>query len=73
MKNLDKDCSFEASNEYMSILVNEKFIDVQDHGKQESLFVTNKRFSRIGVHKFTQTGVAEADLGLLQHPRWSTL
>ena len=54
MKKLDKDCSFEASNEYMSILVNEKFIDVQDHRKQESLFVTNKRFSRIGVHKFTQ-------------------
>ena len=54
LKKLDKGCSLEASNEYMSILVNEKFIDVQDHRKQESLFVTNKRFSRIGVHKFTQ-------------------
>ena len=39
LKKLDNDCNFEVFNEYMDKLVNEKFIDVQDHGEQESLFI----------------------------------
>ena len=44
LKKLDKDCSFEASNNYMSILVNEKFINFEDHGKQELLFFYQRTF-----------------------------
>ena len=64
-KKLDKHCSFEAFNKYMDKLVNEKFIDVQDHGKQELIFIAKEltaflNISLLSVNladKFTQKEV----------------
>lgn len=56
LKKLDKDCSFEVVNEYMDKLVNEIFIDVQDHGEQDSLFITKE------LTDFLNISLASVDL-----------